>query len=483
LNTDDVVRSVDRHADMLVDMATRIWQKPELGLLEFAASRLQAEALRAEGFTVEQGIGGMATAFVATWGKGGPTVGMLGEFDALPALSQDAVAERRPVAEGQPGHGCGHNLLGTAALGAAIALKEALSAQGVPGTVKYFGCPAEESLNAKGFMIKAGAFEGTDLCFYFHPGPETAAGMSSCLATATATFTFHGVAAHAAHNPERGRSALDAVELMNVGVNYLREHVPPDVRIHYQVTNGGGAPNVVPDLAASLYFVRAATRPNVESAYARVVDCAEGAARMTGTRVEVRLTDGLWNILPSRAAAMALADAMDALGPVPFEAQDRAFAAALQASCDKEAVAEARARYRAFGERAPADDDPLVSRSLGLVGEGTYGFYSTDASDVSRVVPTGFLSVATAPIGTPGHSWQNVAAAGSRVGMKGMLYAARTMAAAGLAIIREPARLDTARSDFEAAMAENPYRLPVPELLPPPHVPADAPWRATQTVR
>ncbi len=419
----------------------------------------------------------MATAFVAAWGDEGPSIGFLGEFDALPALSQAAQPERSPLVAGAPGHGCGHNLLGTAAVGAAIALKEALQAGGHRATVKYFGCPAEESLNAKGFMADAGAFDGMDVCFYFHPGSETAAAMGSCLATVTATFTFHGVAAHAAGSPEHGRSALDAVELMNVGVNYLREHVPTDVRIHYQITNGGGAPNVVPDLASSLYFVRAATRPNVESTYARVVACAEGAAMMTGTRVDARVTDGLWNILANRVAADAMAEAMAALGPIPFDDHDRAFARALQASCGEAEVRAARERHRAHGLSGD-DDDPLMAQSLGVVGEGTYGFYSTDASDVSRVVPTGFLGVATAPIGTPGHSWQNVAAAGSSVGMKGMLYAAKTMAAAGLALALEPSRRAHAHREFDAAMAKSPYRLPVPELVPPPHVPSDAPWRS-----
>ncbi len=477
MDVDAIRQSVDRHATELVDMARRIWETPELGLLEFSASRLQAEALRTAGFRVEEGVAGMASAIVASFGEAGPTIGFLGEFDALPALSQAASPERRAIVEGGPGHGCGHNLLGTAALGAAIALKEAIVAGGGGASVRYFGCPAEESLNAKGFMADAGAFQGTDVCFYFHPGNHTAAPLTSCLATATATFTFHGVAAHAAAAPDRGRSALDAVELMNVGVNYLREHVPSDVRIHYQITNGGGAPNVVPDLASSLYFVRAATRPNVESTYARVLACAEGAATMTDTRVEARITDGLWNILANRGAAQALADAMEALGPVPFDAADRAFARALQATCGPDPVGQESARLAAMGIQPPATDALLMAASAGVVGEGTYGYYSTDAADVSRVVPTGFLSVATAPLGTPGHSWQNVAAAGSSVGMKGMLYAAKAMAAAGLAMLEEPARLAAARQEFAAATADVPYRLPVPELIAPPHVPPDAPWR------
>lgn len=477
-----VIRSVDANASKLTEIARRIWATPELGLLEFQASALQADALREQGFSVVQGVAGMATAFVASWGTGGPVIGFLGEFDALPALSQRAAPDREPVMAGAPGHGCGHNLLGTAAVGAAIALKDSLQAAGKAGTVRYFGCPAEESVNAKGFMARDGVFDGADVCFYFHPGSRTAATLTSCLATAQATFTFHGRAAHAAADPEHGRSALDAVEIMDVGANYLREHLPSDVRIHYQIVNGGGAPNVVPDFAQSLYFVRAASRPNVERAYERVVACAEGAAHMTGTRVEIRMVDGLWNILASRAAAEALAGSMEALGPVPFDDEDRSFGEALQASCGLEAVASDLAEIRRIAPDR-ANDGALQDRSLGVVGEGEYGFYSTDAADISRVVPTGFLSVATAPIGTPGHSWQNVAAAGSSVGMKGMLYAAKTMAAAGLCMVLEPDRITRARQEFEAAMASNPYRLALDELIPPPHVPEDAPWRATAGVR
>ena len=470
---------VDENARLLTDMAMAIWQKPELGLLEFEASRLQAEALRAAGFEVSTGVGGMRTAIAATWGQGGPVIGFLGEFDALPGLSQEAgVAERRPVELGKPGHGCGHNLLGTAHLGAALALKAALEARGLSGTVRYYGCPAEESFNAKGFMGKAGAFADVDVAFAFHPGDHTAAPLTSSLANSMVTFTFHGVAAHAAANPEMGRSALDAVELMNVGVNYLREHVPPDVRIHYQILNGGGAPNVVPDLASSLYFVRGKSRGTVDNAYERVVACAEGAARMTGTEVEVRLTDGLWNILANGVAAQRLAQAMDRLGAIPFDDRDRALARAIQGSFSPGSVERARERYRAEGWRGADSGDPLQAESMGVTGKGTHISGSTDAADVSRLVPTGFLSVATAPIGTPGHSWQNVASAGSSIGMKGMLYAAKAMAVAGLDFVEQPELVRAARAEFEAAARAEPYRLVVEELVPPPHVPADAPWRA-----
>jgi len=477
----DVVAWVDRNADLLTDMAKRIWENPELGLVEFQASELQVRVLREAGFDVTTGVGGMRTAIAATWGTGAPVVGFLGEFDALPGLSQEAgVANRRPIKAGGPGHGCGHNLLGTAHLGAALAVKAALEARGLPGTVRYYGCPAEESFNAKGFMAQAGAFDDVDVAFAFHPGDHTAADMASNLANSKATFTFHGVAAHAAAMPELGRSALDAVELMNVGVNYLREHVPSDVRIHYQILNGGGAPNVVPDLASSLYFVRARTRKGVDEAYARVVACAEGAALMTGTRVEVQMIDGLWNILANKVVAERLAHTMGVLGPVGFDERDRDLARSLQASFPAGSVARATERYRAHGWNPGGDDAPLQDRSLGILGEGEHLSGSTDAADVSRVAPTGFLWVATAPLGTPGHSWQNVAAAGSSIGMKGMLYATKTMAAAALDFVLDPALVRAARDEFEANPHREPYRLPLDELIPPPHVPVDAPWRAPQ---
>ncbi len=462
-------------------MARRIWESPELGLLEFQASALQAAALSQAGFRVTTGVGGMRTALSATWGSGSPVIGFLGEFDALPGLSQEAGApERRPVRAGEPGHGCGHNLLGTAHLGAALALRAALEARGLPGTVRYYGCPAEESFNAKGFMAKAGAFDDVDLAFAFHPADRTAADMASNLANVKATFTFHGVAAHAAAMPELGRSALDAVELMNVGVNYLREHVPSDVRIHYQILNGGGAPNVVPDLASSLYFVRARSRGGVEEAYARVLACAEGAALMTGTRVEARMIDGLWNILANRVLAERLAHTMATLGPIGFDEHDRAVARALQASFPAGSVARAMARNRAYGWEPDDADGALQDRSMGVVGEGEHQSGSTDAADVSRVAPTGFLWVTTAPIGTPGHSWQNVAAAGSSIGMKGMLYAAKAMAATALDFALDPRLVRAARDEFAAAAAREPYRLPLDELIPPPHVPAGAPWRTVE---
>ncbi len=457
----------------------RIWQRPELGLLEFEASRLQADALQHAGFTVTTGIAGMRTALAATWGEGGPVIAFLGEFDALPGLSQEAgVPERRPVVAGGPGHGCGHNLLGTAHLGAALALKAALEARGGGGTVRYYACPAEESLNAKGFMAKAGAFDDVDAAFAFHPGDHTAASLSSTLANSKITFTFHGTAAHAAANPEMGRSALDAVELMNVAVNYLREHVPPDVRMHYQILNGGGAPNVVPDLASSLYYVRARNRRTVDETYARVVACAEGAAHMTGTTVDVLHSDGKWNTLPNEALAQRLANAMERLGPVPFDDLDRELARAMQEHFPPGSVEKARERYRAEGWTRADSGDPLEGDSLGTPGKGTFMPASTDAADISRVVPTGFLSVATAPVGTPGHSWQNVAAAGSSIGMKGMLYAAKTMAVAALDLVERPELLAAVRAEFEATAAAEPYRLVVEDLIAPPHVPADAPWRA-----
>jgi aminobenzoyl-glutamate utilization protein B len=475
-----VAEAVARRQGMLAEMAREIWRRPELGLLEFEASDRQARALEGEGFSVRRGVGGMATALRAVWGQGGPVIAMLGEFDALPGLSQTDAPRREALEPGGSGHGCGHNLLGTAAVGAALALRDVLAARGLGGTVVYLGCPAEESVDAKAFMAADGALRDVDVAFYFHPGDATAASLSSCLATATATFTFRGTPAHAAADPERGRSALDAVELMNVGVNYLREHVPPDVRIHYTITDGGGAPNVVPERAASLYFVRAKSRAHVDQAYARVVDCARGAALMTGTEVDVRLVDGLWNILPNEVAARLLAEAMQLLGPVGFDADDRAWARAMAEHLPPGAREEAEARYRALGWAPGEGPDAalLMDESLGVVGRGEVGFYSTDAGDVSWIVPTGFLGVATAPVGTPGHSWQNVAAAGSGVGMKGMLYAAKAMALAGLGFVLEPGKVAAARAEFARATAQSPYRQVVEELVPPPHVPADAPWRA-----
>lgn len=477
----DIAAVVDQDMELLQTAASRIWSYAELGLMEFRSSRLLAETLKSRGFSLQEGVAGMATAFVATWGTGGPVIAFLGEFDALPGLSQEVSAVRTPTAAGAPGHGCGHNLLGVGALGAALALARSLEEAGLEGTVRYYGCPAEETVDGKAHMAKAGLFDDVDIAITWHPGDLNAVLASSWQAMNGAIFRFHGVASHAASEPEQGRSALDAVELMNVGVNFLREHVPSDVRIHYVITEGGEAPNVVPAVAASWYYVRANKRSVVEEIYQRVSNVARGAALMTGTTLEVEFQSGCWDMLPNQVIGERLLLHLQELGGPGFAEQDYAFARSLQETFEAGTVARYIDGIALRGFAVPAADEPgsvLQNTALGHWGKGETLAGSTDVADISHVCPTAQIGTATAPLGTPGHSWQNVAAAGSSIGMKGMLYAAKAMALAAFDFVTDPELVRRAQAEFDRATRDMPYQAAVGKIVAPPHVPVDAPWQA-----
>ena len=288
--------SISRRADALTELSLKIWHFAEAGFLEIESAKAQIEYLKNEGFTVKAPVSGMPSAFVAEYGSGKPIIGYLGEYDALPRLSQEPCGlSKKPLTEGAPGHGCGHNMLGVAALGAALMLKDAIEAGKVKGTVRYYGCPAEELLAGKVFMARDGLFNDLDACLTWHPFAMNAVSTGSSQALNSVKFHFHGRTAHAAGDPHNGRSALDAVELMNVGVNYLREHVPTDTRIHYVTTYGGGEPNIVPDEATVWYYVRAPKRDQVDPVYQRVIACAEGAAKMTDTTFTIEFISGCYD--------------------------------------------------------------------------------------------------------------------------------------------------------------------------------------------
>lgn len=458
---------VDRLRGRLQAVADRVWEYAELGLQEVKSSAAQQEELRAHGFAIEAGVAGMPTAFVAgyTVAGGGPCIGFLGEFDALPGLSQERVPVRRPRQEGAPGHGCGHNLLGTAAMGAAIALRYALEEAGVPATVQYFGCPAEETLVGKTFMVAHGLFDGVDAAITWHPGDLNTVWTGSSNAVNSVKFRFSGKTAHAAADPHRGRSALDAVELMNVGTNYLREHMPPDARIHYSITDGGGQPNVVPATAEVWYYVRAPRRDQVEELYARVVDCARGAALMTGTSFEIEFLAACYNLLPNAVMEEVLFEALEAVGPPAFDDADRAFAAKLAESIPPEQKAEALRNAK-----APPDlfDAVLHERVDRPFDPGRLMHGSTEVADVSWVTPTGQITTACVPLGAPGHSWQWTASVGSSVGAKGMLTATKAMALAGLRLITDRDALARARAEFRERTRDGGYKSPLPEGARPP---------------
>jgi len=467
-----VLEYVTEQAPLLTELSDRIWDTPELGLHETRSSATLADALASAGFAVERGVAGMPTAFVATYGEGKPVIALLGEFDALPGLSQARnLPEHRPIVPNGPGQGCGHNLLGTGAAGAAMAVRNAIRRGEVRGTIRFYGCPAEETLVGKVFMVKAGLFDDVDCALTWHPGPVNRVMAEPHTAMNSALFTFHGVSAHAAGVPELGRSALDAVELMNVGANFLREHVHSSTRIHYVVTDGGLAPNVVPNRAQVWYYVRAPKRVQVEEVYARLLDVARGACLMTGTSHDVRLVAGCYDCLPNHVLDDLLQVAMESIGAPTFTEEEKVFARKLQATFPEGAVRKALDEMRRRGTDLGQPGDPralLVDQILPNNGYGETGGGSTDVGDVSYVVPTAQTRTVTAPVGMPGHSWQNCASVGSSIGRKGMLFAAKVLASAACDLMQQPPLLARAREEFRVAAAVTPYVSPVKDVAQPP---------------
>jgi aminobenzoyl-glutamate utilization protein B len=462
----DVIDWLEERQGRFISIANQIWERPEVALRESFAANLQANDLRQDGFAITMGIGDLPTAFVAefTQGEGGPIVGFLGEYDALPGLSQERSDTQSPVVADGPGHGCGHNLLGTAALAAASVLKAWLVASGTLGTVRYYGCPAEETGEGKSFMARAGAFDDLDLALTWHPWATTTTWMSSTLASSKLKYRFRGRTAHAAANPETGRSALDAVELMNVGVNYLREHMPEKARIHYVITSGGGAPNVVPDDAEVWYYVRSPERHQVDELLERVNNIARGAALMTETQLEINFLAGSYNFLPNKTISRHILDVLNEIGPVEFT--DEEFETARTIS---RAFPQSLREKLTRDEFLPVDrfDDGLVPEILPVLGEDDVMPGSTDVSDVSWIAPTAQLMTTCFALGTPGHSWAITATSGMSIGHKGMMLAARAMAIAATDAILDPELLAMAKAEFAEATAGRPFTSPIPANVKP----------------
>ena len=449
-------------------MADDIWSHPETAFREQHASKLQAKYLESAGFRVRWGLGGMDTAFVAEWGTGQPVLGLLGEYDALSGLSQKRQPTPMPEVEGGPGHGCGHNLLGTACVASAAALRRWLEASGRPGTVRYFGCPAEERVIGKVFMARDGAFRGLDAALNWHPAERNMPGKCQAVGVRDLTFRFQGRAAHAGGAPHLGRSALDAVELMNVGVNYLREHVTEKVRIHYVITRGGELPNVVPERAESWYFVRALDPEELEQVAARVRKIAEGAALMTETRLEVTLNGACSSLLNNHYLADMHYNAMQELGPISFSKEELDFARAVNGQFPPEAARpfEGLRIPPDLRERvAAAERQPLVAENFPALDEDRVETGSTDVGDVSWITPLSLLSTTCFPTGAPGHSWANTAAAGTSIGHKGMMHAASIMTLVGIDLYSDPRHLVHARRELAERTAGKPYRAPLPDSL------------------
>jgi aminobenzoyl-glutamate utilization protein B len=422
---------VDEHRTELTRINRNIWSYAETGLEEVKSSRELQDFLRANGFEVEAGVAGMPTAFVASYGSGKPVIAVLAEYDALPGLSQTSEPVRSPRPDATAGHGCGHSLFGTASTAGAVALRHLMAQENLAGTIRLYGTPAEETLIGKIYMGNAGLFDDVDVVLAWHAADRTRSSYASSKAMVSAKFTFSGLPAHASTSPQRGRSALDAVELMNVGVNYMREHVGEDARIHYVITDGGGQPNVVPGRAQAWYYVRADRHAEMEGYWRRLNDIARGAALMTGTELEVAIDTSGHELLPNLPLSRLIQRNLELVGPPRFDDADREFARRTQEGL------------------TPRPERPLADGIEPLSEEPERGPFSTDIGDISWKVPTGQFNVATYTYGAPGHSWQIVACGAGPIGEKGMLVAAKVMALAAYDLLTDPAELSAARADFE----------------------------------
>jgi aminobenzoyl-glutamate utilization protein B len=465
-NSEEIWRMVDAHQDDFIALSDRIWGMPELCYAEVRSCAEHTAMLEAKGFRVTRDVAGIPTAVMGEAGEDGPVIAILGEYDALPGLSQEAgVAEPQPLAGNGFGHGCGHNMLGSASMLAATALKDYLESQGIKGRVRYYGCPAEEGGAAKGFMARAGAFDDVDIAISWHPSSFSGVNPAVSLANTRIDFSFHGRAAHAAASPHLGRSALDAVELMSVGVNYMREHMPSDARVHSAILDAGGmAPNVVQAFAKVRYLIRASNLPELSKLVARVRKIADGAALMTETRVETQVVSAVSNLLANTPLERTMQDNLERLGPPPFDEADRKAAAAFQATLSDEDI---EAAYRRAGipvKPGVVLCDAVVPTDAKPGG----GVGSTDLGDVSWVVPTVQARGAVFAVGTPLHSWQLTAQGKMPAAHKGVVHVAKVMAGTAVDMLRDEALLARAKADHKARIGKTPYVCPLPPELDPP---------------
>ena len=435
-----VLAAVDAVTPKMNDAALKIWNYAELGYLETKSSALLQSQLKAAGFNIKAGVAGEPTAFVASFRNGdGPVVAILAEFDALPGLSQAAVPTQQPVAGREAGHGCGHNLFGAASVASGIALKNWMVANKIQGEIRVYGTPAEEGGSGKAYMVRDGLFNDVDITLHWHPGNANSASQGTSSANISGKFRFRGQSAHAGGQPWNGRSALDGVEIMNVATNYLREHIPDRTRIHYVVTNGGKAPNVVPDYAEVYYYVRHTDPKVVVDVMDKVKRAAEGAALITGTQVEFEQTGGVYNLLPNEALGKVMHESLETVGGITWTEEEKAFAREL-------------AKHLPNGGEDLSSVERVMPYRTADPNSGGGG--STDVADVSWVTPTVGLSTATFVPGSPGHSWQNVAAAGTTIGLKGAQVAAKTLALTGARVFTDPQLIAEAKA---RAAADTPH--------------------------
>jgi aminobenzoyl-glutamate utilization protein B len=440
---------IDANLERFETAAMQIWELAEVGYQEVESVAILKNELEGSGFRIQAGIAGMPTAFVAEWGQGSPVLAILAEYDALPGITQTASPERTPDDSKSAGHACGHHLFGVGSVAAAIAIKEWLASSGTAGTIRLYGTPAEEGGSGKVYLARSDAFADVDAVLHWHADDENNASPATSLANVSVKFRFNGVSAHAAAFPERGRSALDGVEAMNFMVNLMREHVPEESRIHYVITRGGNAPNVVPDFAEVYYYARHPDAAVVQDLFARMVAASEGAAQGTETRVEHEIIGGVYSLLPNEALARVMDANLRKVGGVKYDANETAFAEEIRTSF-------------------PADIPPLGSQETVMPFEQQQNGGSTDVGDVSWRVPTAGLRAATWVPGTASHSWQAVAAGGTSIGVKGMAVAAKTLAMTAIDLYRQPEVLSEARAEFERRLPANfTYKPLVGEREPP----------------
>ena len=463
----DLKKWIDQEQERIIALSDEVWNLAETAMREKISAEVLASALEADGFSVERGVAGMPTAFVASYGEGFPVIGILGEYDALPGLSQEKATEQRPVEKGAPGHGCGHNLLGAAGVAAVLAVKAVIDEGGVQGSIRYFGCPAEETGVGKAFMVREGLFADVDIALTWHPGGANYVKLASNQAVNSVKFRFTGRTAHAAGDPWNGRSALDAVELMNVGANYLREHIITDARIHYVITDGGLAPNIVPETAEVWYFVRAPQRHQVDEIYQRLVNIAKGAALMTETNMDIDFLSGIYNTLPNEIIGQVLQRRLLEVGPPAYTEADVAFAREMSQSITDQ---EKRQTLQRYGSDAveKLKDKYLCDIVLEPFGRGQVMGGSTDVGDVSWVTPTGEMYTACCPLGVPGHSWQIASSSGTGIGHRGMLAAAKVLALSTVDFMQDSDLVRQAKEEFQTKTKDNPYQSPLPAGAQPP---------------
>ncbi|WP_418301352.1 M20 family metallopeptidase [Lysinibacillus fusiformis] len=448
---------IEDKREKLIEVSNQIWQYAETGFEEFKSAELLCQTLAEEGFEVEQGVANIETAFIGSFGNGKPVIAFLGEFDALTGLSQNGgITQPNPQQIGGNGHGCGHNLLGTGSLAAAIALRDYMQENNITGTVRYYGCPGEEIGGGKTFMAREGIFNDVDIALSWHPGTTNNIMSVATLACYEVYFKFKGKSAHAAASPHLGRSALDAVELMNIGVNYLREHIIPEARVHYAITNtGGSSPNVVQAEAEVLYFVRAPRVSQTEDIYQRICDIARGAALMTGTEVDIDLASALSNVIPNTTLEQVMYENFIKLGTPSYTDAELQFAEAIRETLSEEEKKMDVQRNQKLAGKAIADViDPFMSDAF-MAG-------STDVGDVSWIVPTAQCMTACEPLGTPLHTWQIVATGTTSLAHKGMLHAGKILAATALDVLQQPELIEQAKAELVDRRAGEVYTSPLP---------------------